>query len=272
MKKYLLGLLVAVMAAGVGCKDATAPLTEGSPDDPEFVTMQEEFDVMDDTAGDMVQSTLAVMSGVNAGKTTGVTRLSSADYQMSLEWDAVNESWVGSFSGSDAEQGITITATNVVQFRDAAGPVQYPNEQDLVSISSDASFEASGNGNTISATQAVTLVSHDDWITLVVNGNGRIDASFTGDRTDEAGTSTCTVTRGFTSRVRDVMLNTASGTEGCPTQGNLEFIGSLSLSCTGSSEVDYNRSWSVVRTFHGDTMTTRAVSGDRVWNVEEPCL
>jgi len=269
MNKYLVGACVFLLF-GIGCNGENTTLTPGSTDDPNFQIFMEEFGNIDDGTGVMVQSMFDMMDGVFNSNPDNPPN-AAGEYQISLDYDAQSQEWVGTFQTTDSQTGAGLAVTDRVQFIQGGDPVQYPDPSLVEQVKSILSMDISGEGiESATGFQNITMaVDHQpEDVLLTLNGTGGWQATLS--HTGTAGT--CDVSMDFASTASGVKIWGAQ-IDGCPTAGSLSYSGRTDIQCTGESgDTSVTGTWSVSRTFApSGNSTTRVIHDGNIWTVETPC-
>jgi hypothetical protein len=277
MNRILLGALVLLVAA-FGCGDEQSPLTPGDVNDPDFEMFMTQFESIDQGTGLMVDAMFDIVDGViNSNPENPPTVIGA--YEVNLEYDDLNDEWVGTFTASDSEAGFALSVTNRIQFIDGGVAVQYPDEATLDRVSSSLSMEVTGEGiENMSGYQDLTLdLEHQAQdILLTINGTGGWAAAVSFTEPGQTTGTTCDISMDFGMTARNIQMyasQAGSSSEGsCPIAGSMSYSGSADIGCTGENTASVTGSWSVSRSFQPNgNMHTRVVHGGNIWEADEAC-
>jgi len=276
MKKYfvvtsLMLLLAALFAAGCGDNNDSNPLTPGDPNDPGFVIVADQIDGIDGMTSEMLGTTLnivdMVMNQQPAAKPGAYT----------LEYHETSGYWY--YSDSYTEGGVSqFAVVDSVQFLEGSTVVQYPNPELLSRVNSYLTLTLTTTGDGVNAAihQNINITTPTPGSdTLIVNGNGDIDASYSYTDVMNTDTTECSGTFDLQMNITNIsMIMTDLQTElSCPYAGSVVYTGAINAMCNGGgSDALATGTWSITQVFDQGTMAVTVISGSNSWSMTEQCL
>ena len=273
----MLALFLPALGLLTGC-DEDNPVESDGIDTAEFEMALEQFGDMDEITGEMVNAMFGFV-GVVFDSAAGGGRVGKTAWpiEFDLHYDDVSQYWVFSVDAYLTEAGVTFGIYDSIQFRYASGPVQWPEEDSVTAIESYQWFNiadsSDGTGFAYQNLLITTDVAGSD--TVVVNGVGgfAVDASW--EDVEGNDTTNCdllwNIGVDFTDVELDLTTINESGEIGCPLSGEVEYLGRITLGCTGAYVVDLDATWTVTETFADSSITIVISSGGNQMQVTEPC-
>ncbi len=289
-RSLLLGLALlfgASLLFPVGCGDdkSSDPVnkTEGDPNDPVFVYLQEGFEGMDEAVGVLLEFSMVLADSIfndpahpSPGKWSfGENALGADADSFLLTYHDNSQYWYAYASFEYVQDTVTVMSMVVrdsIQFMHGLVPVQWPDSALLTGINAGGALELmAAEEASIEMGQRFSIVGdlpNMGDITIVGEGQVRIEATSVEPN--------CNFNFDMAHTISNVVANLTelqTGTEYyCPQAGTIRFFGHLNLSCTGDTTFSTSGSWFISQTFNdGQSVTTRFENSTTYWQVTEDC-
>lgn len=281
----MLILFLAFASAGMfSCTDKKStdggdgPMT-GNMNDPEFLAVEEGYDIVDSTAlasFDGLFDILGFIDDLNPASPPGPSRFSrsaAADTCIfTHNFDDVTKWWTTTLVCWN-DVGDTLTHSDSVQIFDGTTAVQYPSTatteiRNHKHLSID--FHSNGEG---------TVDAFHDWVVngaigtlgdVLVNGEGSLNVNGVGER------GFCAHSLQLSTEFVDIAINLTeyrtNDDPHCPTAGTVSHEGSASLLCTGTNgNGNWSDSWTIVTVFNDSGNTTTFENSRARWVAHSLC-
>jgi hypothetical protein len=276
MKKFLILtpmvlLLAALFVAGCGDDKESSPLTPGDPEDPGFVIVAEQLQGIDGMTSGMLGTTLnivdLVMNQQPAAKPGAYT----------LEYHEASGYWYYEESYTEGE-GSEFTVIDSVQFREGVNVAQYPDPELLTQVNSYLTLTGTTTGDGVNAVlhQNIVITSPTPASdTLIINGNGDIDASYSFTEYMDTDSTVCSGDLNLQMNITNISLDMTQQLEtelSCPYAGSVVYSGSIYAQCSGGGADGLaTGSWSITQVFDEGMMAVTVISGGNSWSMTEQC-
>ncbi len=253
--KLLILLLLGTFVTFIACSDNStdSDLTEGDPDDPDFIQAKGLADAYVDTLFSSFEMVFGYMSF------DGSEPLSAVGDSLNINYD-LETCWWEIYASYDDTTGFGFTFVDSVKFQDVAGCQQFPDSTTTTQIEyrAYANIFASADSGSIDAvlieSMLMTGIQSD---LVVINASGSADIGM-----DYGQISYDIDYDGTVTDLRFIRDDLIGDNEAYPLSGSMALAMNVDTTTpNGSASV----SWTMDITFYEDYYHVRAESGDNYW-------
>ncbi len=264
--------------------DPANPPNQGNLDDDEYQTTSQALSMSQGYTNEMLSEMFSGIGRIDSisgspslSPGAGSVFASSQADSVTISYNGATGYWHIFAQVEDAEEGVSLTFSDTLQFRTATGPVQWPDET-VVEIRAGLELTVEAIEGSPNAPARMVIEYTEDLVVTgeimtegIVIANG--EASFFTDVESSDGSTSCDFTFNMAAELWDLQIDLGIlDPDACPTGGTIASTGTMDWYCSGDGlTLDVSGTWEAMATYSGTDVVMVIQSDGTSWTYNGPC-